>query len=81
MSLSFLRSPDLGDPGQVKPVVDGQYTAAWSIKCKTHNVAEAMFTNTCFAKRILFDKHKPIYVVLRKMFAITEELCYNNVIW
>lgn len=40
-----------------------------------------MFTNTCFAKRILFDKYKPIYVVWRKLFAIAEELCYNIVIW
>ena len=31
MSLSFLRLADLGGPGQVKPVVDGQYSAVGTI--------------------------------------------------
>ena len=31
MSLSFFRSADLGGPGQVKPVVDGQYSAVGTI--------------------------------------------------
>ena len=36
MSLSFLRSPDLGGPGQVKSVVDGQYMAVGQRKAKKY---------------------------------------------